>query len=84
MLQTLSRIEAYDAVLERLPHMEERLSHLISNIKIVRHKGINVPLAEVYELLLNKLLNSLRRSQQDVNILLKNKNLSHLEMVVEG
>lgn len=41
-------------------------------------------MAEEYELLLNKLLNSLRRCQDYVAQTFKNKDLSGLEMVVEG
>lgn len=40
-------------------------------------------MAEEYELVLNKILNSLRRCQDDVDRYLTGEDLSHLELVVE-
>jgi len=64
--------------------MEEKLSQLLGNICIVRKKGKQVLMAQDYELLLNKILNSLRRSQDDVNRYFHGTDLSHLELNVEG
>lgn len=40
-------------------------------------------MADEYELVLNKILNSLRRCQDDVDRYLTGEDLSHLELVVE-
>ena len=78
-------VRAYDAVLERLPYMETKLSELLNNIQIVRRKRHHhIMMAEEYELLLNKLINSLRRCQDVAKTNLFDEDLSHLELVVEG
>ncbi|XP_067651884.1 T-cell activation inhibitor, mitochondrial-like [Haliotis asinina] len=81
----LMSVRSYEAVLERLPLMEEKLSQLLNNIQIVRRKRRHhLVMAEEYELLLNKLLNSLRRCQDAARRKLLQENLSHLQLVVEG
>ncbi|XP_071089039.1 T-cell activation inhibitor, mitochondrial-like [Haliotis cracherodii] len=81
----LMSVRSYEAVLERLPLMEEKLSQLLNNIQIVRRKRKHhLVMAEEYELLLNKLLNSLRRCQDAAKTKLFNNDLSHLQLVVEG
>ncbi|PVD21061.1 hypothetical protein C0Q70_19227 [Pomacea canaliculata] len=84
-MKLLVSVPGYDAVLERLPYMEVKLSELLNDIRVVRHeRSHSQVMAEEYELLLNKLLNSLRRCQDYVAQTFKNKDLSGLEMVVEG
>jgi hypothetical protein len=63
--------------------MEKRLSELLGNIKIKRRKKREIMMADEYELVLNKILNSLRRCQDDVDRYLTGEDLSHLELVVE-
>ncbi|OPL32747.1 hypothetical protein AM593_01301, partial [Mytilus galloprovincialis] len=79
----LSYVPAYDAVLERLPYMEKRLSELLGNIKIDRRKKKQIMMATEYELILNKILNCLRNCQGDVDRYFNGEDLSHLELVVE-
>ncbi|XP_041375957.1 T-cell activation inhibitor, mitochondrial-like [Gigantopelta aegis] len=84
-MKLLMNVRAYDAVLERLPYMEKKLSELLNDIQIVRRKRHHhIMMAEEYELLLNKLLNSLRRCQDIAKTNLFEEDLSHLELVVEG
>lgn len=80
----MTAVPAYDAVLERLPFMEKELSQLLCHIKIRRRERHHIVMAEEYELLLNKILNSMRRSQDLVRRGFKDHDLSLLEMVVEG
>ena len=63
--------------------MEEELSHLLRNIQIVRRQKQEFVMAQTYEVLLNKMLNYLRRSQDHVTQQLGDQDLSHLVMVVE-
>ena len=85
VVQLLMSVRAYEAVLERLPLMEHKLSELLNNMQIVRRKRRHhLLMAEEYELLLNKLLNSLRRCQDTARSQLFQEDLSHLQMVVEG
>ncbi|XP_061163315.1 T-cell activation inhibitor, mitochondrial-like [Saccostrea echinata] len=83
-LMRLTAVPAYDAVLERLPYMELELSRLLCHIKIRRRERHHIVMAEEYELLLNKILNTLRRNQDLVRRGFKGRDLSYLEMVVEG
>ncbi|XP_022337002.2 T-cell activation inhibitor, mitochondrial-like [Crassostrea virginica] len=83
-LQRLTAVPAYDAVIERLPYMEQELSRLLCHIKIRRRERHHIVMAEEYELLLNKILNAMRRNQDLVRRGFKGGDLSHLEMVVEG
>ncbi|XP_048737502.1 T-cell activation inhibitor, mitochondrial-like isoform X2 [Ostrea edulis] len=83
-LRRMTAVPAYDAVLERLPFMEKELSQLLCHIKIRRRERHHIVMAEEYELLLNKILNSMRRSQDLVRRGFKDHDLSLLEMVVEG
>lgn len=81
----LQSVKAYDAVLERLPKMESKLSSLLNNICVVRRRKQHCHvMAGEYELLLNKLLNSLRRCQGHVTSTFNNRDLSALQLVVEG
>ncbi|CAG5114783.1 unnamed protein product [Candidula unifasciata] len=81
----LQSVKAYDAVLDRLPKMESKLSSLLNSICVVRQRKQHCHvMAGEYELLLNKLLNSLRRCQDHVIHTFKNKDLSTLQLVVEG
>jgi hypothetical protein len=80
----MTAVPAYDAVLERLPFMEQELSQLLCHIKIRRRERHHIVMAEEYELLLNKILNSMRRSQDLVRQGFKDRDLSLLEMVLEG
>ncbi|GAB1597561.1 T-cell activation inhibitor, mitochondrial-like [Argonauta hians] len=81
-MSLFNNVRAYDPVLKRLPHMEKELSKLMNNIQIVRrqrkHKTM---MAEDYEELLNKLVNTLRRCQLEANFL--KEDLSNFELVVE-
>ena len=81
--QLLQSVPAYDPMIERLPKMEEELSKLLNNVRIVRRQKREFVMAQTYEVLLNKMLNSLSRSQQLVQKILSNNDLSHLVMVVE-
>uniref|UniRef100_A0A0B6ZRR3 DUF4460 domain-containing protein n=2 Tax=Arion vulgaris TaxID=1028688 RepID=A0A0B6ZRR3_9EUPU len=81
----LQSVNAYDAVLARLPKMESKLSSLLNNICVVRlEKQHCHVMAGGYELLLNKILNSLRRCQDYVILTFGNRDLSSLQLVVEG
>lgn len=80
----LSSVSAHDAVLERLPYMEKRLSELLGNIRIERMRRRDIIImAQEYELILNKILNSLRRCQDDVDRYFHGEDLSHLTLTVE-
>ena len=82
--QLLNSVCAYDPVLERLPYMEDELSSLLNNIHIVRRQKRYLSLmAEQYEELLNKLINSLRRCQDEAKSCFFDEDLSNLELVVE-
>lgn len=84
-MRLLASVGGYDAVLERLPLMEAKLSQLLNGIRIIRQERQHSHvMAEDYELLLNKLLNSLRRCQEYVTKTFANSDLSGLEMVVDG
>ncbi|KAL8613914.1 hypothetical protein ACOMHN_032904 [Nucella lapillus] len=84
-MRLLASVGSYDAVLERLPAMEKKLSELLNNIRIVRQERTHSHvMAEDYELLLNKLLNSLRRCQDHVSRTFAHTDLSMLQMVVDG
>lgn len=83
-LQRLSSVPAYDAVIERLPYMEQELSRLLFHIKIRRRERHHIVMAEEYEVLLNKILNTMRRNQDLVRRMFRSGDLSRLEMVVEG
>ncbi|XP_059145538.1 T-cell activation inhibitor, mitochondrial-like [Physella acuta] len=81
----LQTVPAYDAVLARLPIMEAKLSSLLNDIQVVRREKQNYRImAEEYELLLNKILNSLRRRQDQVKLVFGHTDLSPLQLVVEG
>ncbi|CAL1537562.1 unnamed protein product [Lymnaea stagnalis] len=81
----LQTVGAYETVLSRLPMMEAKLSSLLNNIQVVRREKQHFRvMAEEYELLLNKILNSLRRCQDHVVSSFGNRNLSDLHLVVEG
>ncbi|KAL3859652.1 hypothetical protein ACJMK2_009865 [Sinanodonta woodiana] len=80
----LLSVKAYDAVLERLPRMERELSCLLNGIKVVRGQRHHTMMAQQYEVLLNKILNSLRRCQEDVLREIGTEDLSHLELIAEG
>lgn len=79
----LRSVSAYDPMIQRLPRMEGELSTLLHNIRIVRRQQQEFVMAQTYEVLLNKMLNSLSRSQLLVQNILSNQDLSHLVMVVE-
>lgn len=81
-LKMLSLVDAYKPMVSRLPYMESKLSELLANICVVRQNI--VIMAEEYELLLNQILNILSRSQTDVYHYLRNGDLSHLQLIVEG
>lgn len=83
-MNLLNSVRAYDPVLERLPYMEDELSGLLNNIHIVRRQKRYLSLmAEQYEELLNKLINSLRRRQDEAKTCFFDEDLSNLELVVE-
>lgn len=84
VLQRLTSVPAYDAVIERLPYMEQELSRLLCHIKIRRRERHHIVMAEEYEVLLNKILNTMRRNQDLVRQMFRSGDLSRLEMVVEG
>ena len=78
-------ISAYDVVLLRLPTMEEKLSFLLNGIVIIRKERRHRPvMAEEYELMLNKVINTLRRCQDHVRETFGNADLSSLQLVVDG
>ena len=81
--QLISTVKAYDPMIERLPKMEEELSLLLNGIQIIRRQSQEVVMAQTYEVLLNRMLNSVRRSQDDVLRGFRMEDLSHLVMVVE-
>ncbi|KAK6184689.1 hypothetical protein SNE40_007108 [Patella caerulea] len=84
-IKILRSVSAYDAVLERLPYMEKKLSELLNNIQVVRRKHYHhITMADEYEVLLNKLLNTLRRSQVLSEKWLGDESLSDVQIVVEG
>eukprot|EP00105_Crassostrea_gigas_P024641 XP_011444949.1 PREDICTED: T-cell activation inhibitor, mitochondrial-like isoform X2 [Crassostrea gigas] len=83
-LMRLTSVPAYDAVIERLPYMEQELSRLLCHIKIRRRERHHIVMAEEYEVLLNKILNTMRRNQDLVRRMFRSGDLSRLEMVVEG
>lgn len=84
-MKLLLSVRGYDAVLERLPSMEQTLSNLFHGISVVRQeRSHSHVMAEDYELLLNKLLNSLRRCQDHVTRTFLNSDLSGLELVVQA
>jgi len=81
----LKSVAAYEAMLHRLPVMETKLSSLLKNIQVVREERRNSSvMAEDYELLLNSILNSLRRCQRLVDSTFLTLDLSHLKLAVEG
>ena len=82
-LQLITTVKAYDPMIERLPRMEEELSLLLNGIQIIRRQSQEVKLAQTYEVLLNRMLNSVRRSQDEVLRGFRMEDLSHLVMVVE-
>ena len=82
-MQLISTVKAYDPMIERLPRMEEELSLLLNGIQIIRRQSQEVKLAQTYEVLLNRMLNSVRRSQDEVLRGFRMEDLSHLVMVVE-
>jgi hypothetical protein len=135
LFQLLASVGAYNAVLERLPFMENKLSQLLNGIRIVRQErqhshvsrvsqcsvrldyivfAMDTPrrkktevclallpvlyvqkrcnkntlcfqvMADDYEVLLNKLLNSLRRCQEYVTQTFGHADLSDLEIVVDA
>ena len=63
--------------------MEEELSLLLNGIQVIRRLSQEVVMAQDYEVLLNRMLNSVRRSQDDVLRGFRMEDLSHLVMVVE-
>lgn len=83
-MSLLRTVHAYDPMIERLPKMELELSALLNNIKIMRRQKREFVMAQDYEVLLNKMLNSLRRCQDEVQRVLGNQDLSHLVLVVES
>ncbi|KAK7115132.1 T-cell activation inhibitor, mitochondrial-like [Littorina saxatilis] len=84
-MRLLLSVGGYDSVLERLPFMEQKLSALLNGIGIIRQeRSHSRVMAEDYELLLNKLLNSLRRCQDYVSKVFEDTDLSGFEMVVDG
>ena len=82
-MQLITTVKAYDPMIERLPRMEEELSLLLNGIQIIRRQSQEVKLAQTYEVLLNRMLNSVRRSQDEVLRGFRMEDLSHLVMVVE-
>lgn len=82
-IRLLRSVHAYDPMIERLPTMEQELSGLLNNIQIIRRQKREFVMAQTYEVLLNKMLNSLRRSQQMASAVLGDQDLSHLVLVVE-
>ncbi|RUS79452.1 hypothetical protein EGW08_012793 [Elysia chlorotica] len=81
----LKSVHAYEAVLARLPTMEAKLSSLLREAQVVRQeKKLGHIMAEDYELLLNRVLNSLRRCQDYVFASFGENSLSHLQVRVEG
>ena len=63
--------------------MENELSSLLNNMRIMRREKREFVMAQTYEVLLNKMLNSLRRSQSLVEHMLGSQDLSNLVLVVE-
>lgn len=82
-INLLKWVHAYDPMIERLPKMEQELSGLLNSIQIVRRQKREFVMAQNYEVLLNKMLNSLRRCQDIVAKELGDQDLSHLALVVE-
>ncbi|XP_045194149.2 T-cell activation inhibitor, mitochondrial-like isoform X2 [Mercenaria mercenaria] len=82
-INLLKSVHAYDPMIERLPRMEQELSRLLNNIQIMRRQKREFVMAQNYEVLLNKMLNSLRRCQHVVVKELGDQDLSHLNLVVE-
>eukprot|EP00106_Octopus_bimaculoides_P000644 XP_014768086.1 PREDICTED: T-cell activation inhibitor, mitochondrial-like isoform X1 [Octopus bimaculoides] len=83
-LSLFNNVRAYDPVLARLPHMEKELSQLMNNIQIVRRQRKHTTLmAEQYEELLNKLINSLRKCQLEASLYFLKEDLSDFELVLE-
>ncbi|XP_060608555.1 T-cell activation inhibitor, mitochondrial-like [Ruditapes philippinarum] len=82
-INLLKSVHAYDPMIERLPLMEKELSGLLNNMQIMRRQKREFVMAQNYEVLLNKMLNSLRRCQQLVVRGLGDQDLSHLNLVVE-
>uniref|UniRef100_A0A2C9M948 DUF4461 domain-containing protein n=1 Tax=Biomphalaria glabrata TaxID=6526 RepID=A0A2C9M948_BIOGL len=84
-ISLLQTVTAYKAVLSRLPVMESKLSSLMNNIQVVRREKQHYHvMAEQYELMLNKILNSLRRCQELVSNTFGKRDLSGLQLAVEG
>lgn len=83
VFQLLKSVHAYDPMIERLPRMEQELSRLLNDIRIERRQKREFVMAQNYEVLLNKMLNSLRRCQGVARHKLGDQDLSHLVMVVE-
>ena len=81
--QLLQSIHAHDPMIERFPRMENELSSLLNNMRIMRREKREFVMAQTYEVLLNKMLNSLRRSQSLVEHMLGSQDLSNLVLVVE-
>ncbi|KAL4233988.1 hypothetical protein ACF0H5_005643 [Mactra antiquata] len=82
-INLLRSVHAYDPVIERLPRMEQELSRLLNGIRIERRQKREFVMAQNYELLLNKMLNSLRRCQHEARDKLGDQDWSHLVLVVE-
>lgn len=83
-MSLISTVKAYEPMIERLPKMEEELSLLLNGIQIIRRQSQEVVMAQTYEVLLNRMLNSVRRSQEEVLRGFRMEDLSHLVMVVES
>ncbi|KAH3849886.1 T-cell activation inhibitor, mitochondrial-like [Dreissena polymorpha] len=82
-MQQLRCVHAYDPMIERFPRMEQELSALLNHVQIVRRQKREFVMAQSYEVLLNRMLNSLRRCQDLVGQELGLQDLSHLVLVVE-
>ncbi|GFO25346.1 T-cell activation inhibitor, mitochondrial-like protein [Plakobranchus ocellatus] len=84
-IKMLKSVGAYEAVLARLPMMEAKVSKLLNGTQVVRlEKRLGHVMAEDYEVLLNRLINSLRRCQDHVHATFGQTDLSNLQIRVEG
>ena len=77
-------MRAYDPVLERIPRMEEELSHLLNNISVIRIPQQKSIMVQDYEVLLNKMINTVRRCQGLVRQEFGDNNMSHLVIIAAG
>lgn len=84
VLQRLLLVFVYDVVIERFFYMEQELFRLLCYIKIRRRERYYIVMVEEYEVLLNKILNTMRRNQDFVRRMFRSGDFLRFEMVVEG